>query len=245
VSAGYDHTCGLRTDGTIACWGNNAQGQATPPAGSFTAVSVGDNHTCALRTAGTIACWGYNGYGQAAPPAGSFTAVSARGSYTCALRPDGTITCWGYNGYGQATPPGGSFTAVSAGGYHTCGLRTDGTIACWGYNAQGQATPPTTRVAPEATFTWPVGGVTAGQSFTLSLSGASVPGHPEARTFTYAFDCGSGVFGAASPSASTTCATASTTPGGTTLTVRGAVIDQDDDWGQYIEEVTITQPPAP
>ena len=35
----YLHTCGVRTNGTLACWGNNAIGQATPPAGTFTAVS--------------------------------------------------------------------------------------------------------------------------------------------------------------------------------------------------------------
>ncbi|CAK0740298.1 hypothetical protein CCP3SC1AL1_100003 [Gammaproteobacteria bacterium] len=31
VSAGYGHTCGLKTDNTVACWGNNSYGQATPP----------------------------------------------------------------------------------------------------------------------------------------------------------------------------------------------------------------------
>jgi len=31
VSAGGQHTCGVRTDGTLACWGQNDYGQATPP----------------------------------------------------------------------------------------------------------------------------------------------------------------------------------------------------------------------
>ena len=38
VSAGNDHTCGLRTDGSVECWGSNeggggpvVVGQATPP----------------------------------------------------------------------------------------------------------------------------------------------------------------------------------------------------------------------
>jgi hypothetical protein len=56
VAAGKDHTCVLTTDGTVACWGENAYGQATPPAGSFTQVSVGQSHTCAVRTDGTVAC---------------------------------------------------------------------------------------------------------------------------------------------------------------------------------------------
>jgi hypothetical protein len=33
VTAGADHTCGMRTNGTATCWGNNASGEATPPVG--------------------------------------------------------------------------------------------------------------------------------------------------------------------------------------------------------------------
>lgn len=33
ISAGTRHVCGLRTDGTIACWGDNFYGQASPPNG--------------------------------------------------------------------------------------------------------------------------------------------------------------------------------------------------------------------
>ena len=38
VSTGADHSCGLRSNGSVECWGSNSSGQATPPAGSFTAV---------------------------------------------------------------------------------------------------------------------------------------------------------------------------------------------------------------
>ena len=31
VSAGYGHSCGIRTGGSVVCWGNNASGQATAP----------------------------------------------------------------------------------------------------------------------------------------------------------------------------------------------------------------------
>ena len=68
VSAGYLHTCGVRTDGTLACWGGNSDGQATPPDGTFTQVSAGYLHTCGVRTDGTLACWGRNDSGQATPP---------------------------------------------------------------------------------------------------------------------------------------------------------------------------------
>src|SRR6266705_1771475 len=55
VSAGCYHSCALRTDGTVACWGLNLYGQATPPAGTFSQVSAGDAHTCANVPAGGVA----------------------------------------------------------------------------------------------------------------------------------------------------------------------------------------------
>ena len=68
VSAGENHTCGLRTDGTVSCWGDNRQGQTTPPQGTFTQVSAGMTHTCGVRTDGTVACWGADFFGKATPP---------------------------------------------------------------------------------------------------------------------------------------------------------------------------------
>jgi len=71
VSAGLGHTCGLRRDGTVACWGYNVDGQSTPlthSAGDFAQLSAGGYHTCGLKTDGTVACWGSNDDGQAPPP---------------------------------------------------------------------------------------------------------------------------------------------------------------------------------
>jgi len=73
VSAGNAHTCGVRTTGSVRCWGYNYYGQATPPLGSFTSVSAGRYHTCGVKTDGTVACWGDDTSGQATPPSGSFT----------------------------------------------------------------------------------------------------------------------------------------------------------------------------
>jgi hypothetical protein len=109
VSAGGYHTCSVRTDSTLACWGDNTYGQATPPAVTFSQVSAGLGHTCGVKTDGTLACWGYNGSGQATPPAVTFTQVSANVAlllgFTCGVKTDGTLACWGDNTYGQATPP--------------------------------------------------------------------------------------------------------------------------------------------
>jgi hypothetical protein len=60
----------LRTNGSIACWGNNDDGRVTgaPTTGVFTHIAAGDRHTCAVRNDGHIICWGNNGEGQLAVP---------------------------------------------------------------------------------------------------------------------------------------------------------------------------------
>ena len=79
VSAGGWHSCALRADGSVVCWGSNESGEPTPPSGSFTAVSAGVWHSCGLGTSGSVVCWGGTEAGRATPtpPSGSFTAVSA------------------------------------------------------------------------------------------------------------------------------------------------------------------------
>lgn len=106
VSAAAQHTCGIRPDGTVECWGGNDYGQSTPPAGTFTAIRGGgtrfEGHTCGLRPDGRGECWGgrwerYGEYFEQAPPpapAGAFLALSGRGDEMCGLRPNGTVDCW-------------------------------------------------------------------------------------------------------------------------------------------------------
>src|SRR5262245_19638349 len=67
LSAGGPFMCGIKSDGTLACWGDNFDGQATPPAGAFTQVTAGGSHTCGIKTDGTLACWGSNISGEATP----------------------------------------------------------------------------------------------------------------------------------------------------------------------------------
>ena len=102
IAAGGGHTCVLKTDDTVACWGSNYSGQTTPPSGAFLQLSAGDRHICGVRTDGTVACWGSNTIwgaddgGQSTPPSGTFLQVSAGGNpYVCGLRTDNTLTCWG------------------------------------------------------------------------------------------------------------------------------------------------------
>ena len=159
VSAGGVHSCGLRTDATITCWGRPYSGETDASDGTFSAVSARVWISCGLRTDATITCWGDNGYGQVDAPDGTFNAVSAGSDHSCGLRTDATITCWGYNNHGRTDAPDGTFSAVSAGITHSCGLRTDATITCWGSNEYGQVD------APDGTFS----AVSAGWSHSCGL----------------------------------------------------------------------------
>lgn len=142
VSAGIWHTCAIRTDGRLGCWGDNELGQLDAPTGTFIALDAGVYHSCAIRTDGRLACWGWNEHGVTEAPAGTYVAVSAGGDHNCAIRTNGTLVCWGSNEHGQLSAPSGTFVAVSAGGFHTCAIRTDETLACWGWDDGGMSSPP-------------------------------------------------------------------------------------------------------
>ena len=52
VSAGTDHTCALKADGTVACFGDNKNRQSTLPSGAFVQITAGGYPTCGLDEAG-------------------------------------------------------------------------------------------------------------------------------------------------------------------------------------------------
>ncbi len=127
VAAGSSHTCGLREDGQLLCWGSNAHGQLgdgtsedssrpTPVGGGerYRQVIAGGVHTCGLTTEDVAFCWGRNLYGQVGdgsttdrsqpvPVVGDrrFQSLHAFGSHTCGRTPGGDLLCWGYNVDGQ------------------------------------------------------------------------------------------------------------------------------------------------
>lgn len=143
VNTAYTHSCGIRSDNTLVCWGSNVHGEETPPSGTFTLVSGGAYYSCGIRTNQTLTCWGSNSSGRATPPTGTFTQIDAGDYHACGIRTDQSVACWGSTSYGKSTPPSGTFKQVSAGYNHTCGVRTDATVACWGANTYFQSTPPT------------------------------------------------------------------------------------------------------
>ena len=53
VSASPDHTCGLRANGSVECWGDDEFGQASPPDGKFVSVSAGGASRMRIATTPT------------------------------------------------------------------------------------------------------------------------------------------------------------------------------------------------
>lgn len=198
VAVGNAHSCALRNDGSLWCWGRNnahqlglgspsgctdgptgdacSEPQRVDETNDWTAVAAGSDHTCALRADGSLWCWGSNSWGQLGlgydvwesdVPArvgqgANWQALALGGEHTCALQGDGSLWCWGVNASYQVY--GGrdcldtgcvvprqvgtalDWTGAGLGYAHTCGLRSDGSLECWGDLPGGGGI----RLAPEA-----------------------------------------------------------------------------------------------
>ena len=141
VSAGTLHTCGVKADGSVVCWGSDGYGKSTPPEGKFISVSVGYQHSCGLKSGGSVVCWGGNHDGQATPAEGRFSNISVGHYHTCGVKTDGALVCWGSDEYGESSPPDDNVISVGTGSFLTCWVRTAGSVACLGREIAGPVTP--------------------------------------------------------------------------------------------------------
>ena len=141
VSAGTNHTVGLKSDGTVVAVGLNGYGQCNVSDWSdIVAVSVGTNYTAGLKSDGTVVAVGSNDIGQCNVSGWSdIVAVSIGNFHTVGLKTDGTVVAVGYNEYGQCDVSDWTdIVAVSAESVHTVGLKNDGTVVAVGDNESGQ-----------------------------------------------------------------------------------------------------------
>jgi alpha-tubulin suppressor-like RCC1 family protein len=127
LALGEAHTCYLRADGLIGCWGNNSYGQlgngsTTQSSSPVTVTGLTDatqivasgNSTCAVKADTSVVCWGYNGDGEIGNGTGAncTTPVAVRGltnvkslsggfGYYIAQLGDLSLFGWGSNGNGR------------------------------------------------------------------------------------------------------------------------------------------------
>ena len=131
ISAGYEHTVALISNGSVRTWGYNGQGQ------------LGNGSTTDSNVPISV-----TGLSTGTP---FVTAISAGYEDSVALISDGTVRSWGLNANGQLgnntntdswTPVTvsslGGIVAISSGYYHNTALTSVGTVWNWGANANGQ-----------------------------------------------------------------------------------------------------------
>jgi len=141
------HLCARVPDGTVRCWGLNADGKVgdgtaqypetspvprDPGLDCVFAMTRGTNHTCAIRTDRSVWCWGRNMYEQAGVPLGeSDDCPGVLGTTRCVLRP-------------RRVEGIDHVEAVFLGYSRSCAIRSDRTVWCWGdlYGVSGQSPRP-------------------------------------------------------------------------------------------------------
>lgn len=142
INGGQYHTCAVRGDNVIDCWGKNSEGQSNKPDGAFKQVSAGTWHTCAIKMDDTAVCWGQDDEGRTKPPDGvKFKQISVGSWHSCGIKMDDeTAVCWGDDDGGRLYPPAGvKFTQIDVADWHGCGIRkTDGAVDCWGKPDSGR-----------------------------------------------------------------------------------------------------------
>lgn len=171
LAASGNHTCVIRYDSRVSCWGLNSGGQLgvgdthmrnTPTLiDSLTDVaqiSLGLNHSCALLRNGHVYCWGDNRFGQTTGADvqqlvpvrveldSNVVKIVAGGNTSCALQNNGALVCWGASiGDLPAFAPMTQIPDVvdfAVGFAHVCALQISGVVSCWGdHHYQNSRTP--------------------------------------------------------------------------------------------------------
>ena len=193
VSAGYNHTVAIKTDGTLWTWGNGSSGR------------LGNNVFISFNrsTPVTTFAGGTNWADTATTNPEDLYTLSAGNAHTAAIKTDGTLWTWGNGTIGQlgnatftpinSTPVttfvgGTNWKQLSAGFQITAAIKTDGTLWTWGYGNFGRLgnASVVTRSTPLTTF---AGGTNWKQVSTGGLQIAAI------KTDGTLWSWGSGTFG--------------------------------------------------
>ncbi len=139
VSKGNRHTCAIRADQKLYCWGYNTNGNigdgtlvnkqtpvAVDAANNYTQIAAGNFFTCGILSSGVLKCWGLNTNNsvgdnsttQRTTPVivdsgTTYKYLAQPENYTmCAITTADVLKCWGYNNYGQVGVGGTTNTAT-------------------------------------------------------------------------------------------------------------------------------------
>ena len=206
VSVGGAHTCAIRVDGELACWGNDGFGQVSGPnafGGRFRSVAAGNNATCAVGEDLVVVCWGDpSEYRIQFGPTvildldGSVARSIASGpGTTCIVHYTGKLFCAGTDVGGSVFLPTfgdtDKYSSVSTALSHTCAVRIDGRLVCFGVDVDGSVTGPNTDPGTFAAVATNITGTCAltlagavmcwGQDQSGELAGPQTPPFPAER----------------------------------------------------------------
>ena len=174
IAAGAHHNLALCSDGTLASWGDNANGQLGNNTLTFSNVPVAVLQSSGLLTGKTV------------------VAMAAGAYHNLALCSDGTLAAWGRNSSGQlgnnsttnnSAPvavrqssgllAGKTVVALAAGYFHSLALCSDGTLAAWGANTSGQLGNNTTTNSSVPVAVLQSSGLLAGKTVVALAAGDS------------------------------------------------------------------------
>ena len=140
VAGGFDHTVGLREDGTVAMTEPPVSSMDVSGWSDIEGIAAGWGFTVGLKDDGTVVTAGpAQGHAQDTSSWTEIVAVAAGTSHTLGLRADGSVLAVGLNDANQLdTGTWSGVVAVAGGGNHSVGLKSDGTVVAVGDNSRGQ-----------------------------------------------------------------------------------------------------------
>lgn len=133
VDTGQGHTCAVKRDGTLWCWGRNTDRETSSSSevqlrtpqqvgndSDWLSVDAGQSHTCGLRVDRSAWCWGRN------------TGQEGDDGYPLGI--PGASLVESPERVDSSTP----WLTLSTDTFHTCALDAKHDLWCWGRNQEGQ-----------------------------------------------------------------------------------------------------------
>lgn len=162
TSSGNSHTCAIKDDASLWCWGGNTKGQ------------IGQGNTTAFYSEPTEL-----------DRDSKWLRISASGDHNCAIKDDNSLWCWGGNLTGQVgngstenvlrpsliAETTSRWNKISLGTDHSCGIKVDNSLWCWGDNSRSQLGDNSTDPSriPKLIYSAGVSDISLGNQFSCGI----------------------------------------------------------------------------